>query len=73
MGGIIRKIINIENIQKVKKYSKFYLVGGIFGILLWAMEYIWILIYNGGYKYQFLIHLGIYFWNQCFALHVEYA
>lgn len=60
MGGIIRKIINIENIQKVKKYSKFYLVGGIFGILLWAVEYIWILIYNGGYKYQFLIHLGIY-------------
>lgn len=59
-GGIIRKIINNKNMQNVRKYSKFYFVGGICGILVWAMEYIEILIYNSAYKYQFLIHLGIY-------------
>lgn len=59
-GGVIRKIINNKNMQKVRKYSKFYFVGGICGILVWAMEYIEILIYNSAYKYQFLIHLGIY-------------
>ena len=43
-GGVIRKIINNKNMQKVRKYSKFYFVGGICGILVWAMEYIEILI-----------------------------
>ena len=60
-GGVIQRIkYKNKNVEKSKKGVWIYLFGAGIGLLIWAMEYIRILMYNEGYKYQFLIHLGIY-------------
>lgn len=70
-GGIIRLYRDAypekDEASEVKKLFLFA-AGGVAGLLIWAVEYMNILVYGKGYRFQFLIHLGIFMFGTCLLL-----
>lgn len=72
-GGIIRLCYDkiFDKNKTLFSPKRFFLVTGIIiGLLIWAMEYVNILIYGKYYHLQFLIHLGIFIFGISLLLFV---